>query len=285
MNEPARLLNIGCGHVWNDAWINLDGAPGDSAIRRHDITLGLPFDDASIDACYASHVLEHLTRAQAGALVGEMHRVLRPGGIARIVVPDLEAIVRLYQQLLGQLASGDASREQDYDWVMLELLDQVARDAQGGDMGRFLSRSPLSNREFVVSRIGDEAERFWARRGTPLSVRIGAKLRAGGWRWAASWLRNRIAAWAVLGLAGRRGKAAFEAGLFRQSGEVHRWMYDRFSLARLLRDAGFGDIAVCTAHESRIPGFISHDLDTIEGRVRKPDSLFVEAARTAHLRE
>ena len=276
---PAKLLNIGCGALANDAWINLDSAPSGLNVVRHDITTGLPFPDCSIDVCYASHVLEHLTTAQATDLVGEIHRVLRPSGLVRIVVPDLEAIVRAYQELLDQMVSGDTSREADYDWIMLELLDQGAREFSGGEMGRFLSRDDMQNPDFVVSRIGDEARRFWENRDTPLLTRGLRKIRSGGWRWSLSFLQARIAAWLVLAVAGPRHKAAFDAGVFRSSGEVHRWMYDRFSLGRLLKRMGFRDIEVCSAFESRIPGFASYALDVVDGRLRKPDSLFVEASK------
>ena len=65
-------------------------------------------------------------------------------------------------------------------------------------------------------------------------------------------------------------------GWFRTSGEVHRWMYDKFSLGRVLEKAGFSNVVVCAPSVSRIPGFISYGLDVINGEVRKPDSLFME---------
>jgi hypothetical protein len=68
--------------------------------------------------------------------------------------------------------------------------------------------------------------------------------------------------------------------LFRQSGEVHKWMYDRLSLGELLQQAGFSDIRVCAAGESRIPQFNTYLLDLTEnGSTRKPDSLFMEAVK------
>ena len=69
---------------------------------------------------------------------------------------------------------------------------------------------------------------------------------------------------------------------FRSSGELHRWMYDRLSLGRLLREAGFARIKVCGPAESAIHGFADFGLDTDEkGVVRKPDSLFMEATAIA----
>ncbi|MEJ0000267.1 MAG: glycosyltransferase [Verrucomicrobiota bacterium] len=67
---------------------------------------------------------------------------------------------------------------------------------------------------------------------------------------------------------------------FRQTGEVHKWMYDRWSLRVLMERCGFGDITVCTAKESQIPDFERYELDiTTQGQTRKPDSLFMEARK------
>jgi SAM-dependent methyltransferase len=59
-------------------------------ILVHDLARGIPFPDQSIDAVYHSHTLEHLDRATAKRFLSEVLRVLKPGGIHRIVVPDLE---------------------------------------------------------------------------------------------------------------------------------------------------------------------------------------------------
>ncbi len=69
-------------------------------------------------------------------------------------------------------------------------------------------------------------------------------------------------------------------GRFRRGGEVHLWMYDRHSLSELLCAAGFRDPEVVTAAASRIPDWANYHLDTEpDGRVYKPDSLFVESAK------
>ncbi len=61
-----------------------------------DLTRPFPFADASIDAVLASHVLEHLTPDEAERCVSEIRRVLKPGAVARIAVPDLDAVVEEY---------------------------------------------------------------------------------------------------------------------------------------------------------------------------------------------
>ena len=80
-------------------------------------------------------------------------------------------------------------------------------------------------------------------------------------------------------LLGGGGAAALREGLFRRSGEVHQWMYDRFSLSRALTDAGFVDVGARAADESAIEGFARYGLETAGGRPRKPDSLYMEGRK------
>jgi predicted SAM-dependent methyltransferase len=56
----------------------------------------LPWSDNSFDAVFSSHLLEHLHRQEALSLLKEAHRVLVPGGLCRMLVPDLRAIVIEY---------------------------------------------------------------------------------------------------------------------------------------------------------------------------------------------
>jgi predicted SAM-dependent methyltransferase len=90
-----RLLNLGCGQRFHTAWTNLDLVPAHPSIRRFDVAQPLPFEDAVFDAVYHSHLLEHLPRAQALPFLCECRRVLKPGGILRLAIPNLEAIARL----------------------------------------------------------------------------------------------------------------------------------------------------------------------------------------------
>ncbi len=88
-------LHLGSGkrNFGND-WIHIDA--GDHPhLHSHDIT-DLPFEDNSCDLVYASHVLEYFDREQGGHVLCEWNRVLKPGGIVRLAVPDLEIITKLY---------------------------------------------------------------------------------------------------------------------------------------------------------------------------------------------
>ena len=69
-------------------------------------------------------------------------------------------------------------------------------------------------------------------------------------------------------------------GRFRLSGEVHQWMYDRYSLHELLSSIGFTGIVQRSASESYIPRWSKYNLDTeADGTVYKPDSIYMEAIK------
>jgi predicted SAM-dependent methyltransferase len=65
-------------------------------LNVHDIRKGLPYRDSSLRYVYSSHCFEHLYLDQAMRFLGECFRVLKPGGILRLVVPDLELLIRGY---------------------------------------------------------------------------------------------------------------------------------------------------------------------------------------------
>ena len=266
-----KLVNIGCGAVYHSAWTNLDTAPSAAAVQRCDARAGLPFPDASVDAVYHSHMLEHLDDASARSFLHECHRILKPGGILRVVVPDLEGIARAYLRELASAAAGDDRTL--YEWCRMELTDQAARTVSGGTMAPFLCGLTPAQLTFIRTRAGNEVDS--ARMSGPAGPR---------WRRVAPgklWLRLRRAIVRLFAglLGGSRMTAAFDEGWFRQSGEVHRVMYDQVSLAGLLLLCGFRSPRKVTAFESGIPAFGDYGLDVIGGVTRKPDSLFMEASR------
>lgn len=125
-DAPAAVclcVNIGCGTSVPDGWYNIDNSPTiwlsriplarrlfrvpawPKNVRRHNVLKGLPFADARVDFIYSSHTFEHFTYEQSMALTKECLRVLKPGGILRIVVPDLARLVDDYLADPAPLAS------------------------------------------------------------------------------------------------------------------------------------------------------------------------------------
>jgi predicted SAM-dependent methyltransferase len=66
---------------------------------------GLPFADQSVSCIYSSHTFEHFSWAESLAVAKECFRVLRPGGVLRVVVPDLQLIAREYLRDSDPMAS------------------------------------------------------------------------------------------------------------------------------------------------------------------------------------
>jgi len=88
-------LNLGSGwRNFGKDWIHIDGG-NYPHVKYHDI-IKLQFDDGSVDLIYASHVFEYFDREEGKDVLKEWYRVLKPGGILRIAVPDFEAMAKLY---------------------------------------------------------------------------------------------------------------------------------------------------------------------------------------------
>lgn len=75
--------------------VNVD-LVGSAADLYWDLRQQLPFPDASISALFSEHLVEHLDLDAAYAFVRECRRVLVPGGIARIGVPDFGRYAESY---------------------------------------------------------------------------------------------------------------------------------------------------------------------------------------------
>jgi predicted SAM-dependent methyltransferase len=92
--RPVRL-NLGSGFAPVAGWINVDllGPPVD--LPWH-LARGLPFPDGSVDAVYSEHLFEHLGLEAGRRLMAESVRVLRPGGVVRVAVPDAGLLLRSY---------------------------------------------------------------------------------------------------------------------------------------------------------------------------------------------
>ncbi|WP_110208504.1 class I SAM-dependent methyltransferase [Nocardioides daejeonensis] len=133
--RPLKL-NLGSGPHGPQSWVNLDRSPTmllsrvpraaralrriglindhhlvawEPHIVRQDLTARLPVEDGAVDAIYSSHFLEHIYISEADQILRECHRVLRPGGVLRLALPDGEAWARELVEA-GNDPSGEAGR-------------------------------------------------------------------------------------------------------------------------------------------------------------------------------
>lgn len=128
-------LNLGCGQSGLSGWDNIDNSPSvilskmpflrtilwrlkllsdesykarwASGVRWRDLSKGLDYPDEAVDKIYSSHMLEHMQKENAERLLKECHRILKKGGIMRLVVPDLVFHCRRY---LDRVAVSGAGR-------------------------------------------------------------------------------------------------------------------------------------------------------------------------------
>ena len=274
------LVNVGCGAVAHASWSNFDVVPQLAHVQALDVRRGLPLGEGVAAAVYSSHVLEHLTESEARPFLAEMRRVLKPGGVIRLVVPDLEVICRNYLHQLDGLSTGAAMSSFAYQFTLLELFDQVVRDQSGGELIAAYRGASGADQAYVLARHGAEAAPYVGKpdaHSAPSASTARPPPRTISSIWARLRWQTLLACCRVVG--GESAVNKLRIGAFRQSGEVHRTMYDSYSLAALLASHGFCDVRTLSAHESAIPGFAEYGLDVVAGSVRKPDSLFVEARK------
>lgn len=150
-----KALNIGCGTIYMDGWLNTDLAGVSRMDFAMDITRPLPLPDASLDAIYGEEVIEHIPRSAVPGFLREACRVLRPGGVLRLTTPDVTEICRIYlgqrddmriEDLAKTWLEGEFSKEiwvnaqfqfwgHQFIWSG-ELLSKVMRECGFGDARR-----------------------------------------------------------------------------------------------------------------------------------------------------
>jgi len=92
----AHNLNLGSARKILPGFVNLDLSPNVGADVVHDLeVLPLPFGPASFDAVFGSHVFEHIRRERFIPLVGDLVRILKPGGFLIITTGNKFVIDRL----------------------------------------------------------------------------------------------------------------------------------------------------------------------------------------------
>ncbi len=89
-------INMGCGwRNFGKDWIHIDGGEYDHLDYDNIVKLQ-NFEDNSVDLIYSSHVIEYFDREEVVELLTEWKRVIKPGGILRLAVPNFEIICKLY---------------------------------------------------------------------------------------------------------------------------------------------------------------------------------------------
>lgn len=95
--EPGAVrVELGAGGRTMPGWVSIDNST-DAAIHCDISVVGVPFQDGGVDEIYSSHFFEHLSYPNPMTFVfSECMRVLRPGGVFKIAVPDASIYIRAY---------------------------------------------------------------------------------------------------------------------------------------------------------------------------------------------
>jgi predicted SAM-dependent methyltransferase len=102
-------VHLGCGPDIRPGWVNIDMAlrpPHDfdpaahagTLLVSYDLRQGLPLDGQSCALIYSSHFFEHLEYRNGAALLRDCYRVLKPGGVLRLCMPNYRACFEAYLQ-------------------------------------------------------------------------------------------------------------------------------------------------------------------------------------------
>ena len=174
------------------------------------------------------------------------------------------------KQLHENIENPNRLSEANYDWILLEMYDQTVRNDGGGQMGEFLFQPELINEQYVYDRLG-----YISRSLRNLYLSAGDKQKTPNLKkFVKKGTRYIIKRMKHIFLP-----EALKIGESRLSGNIHQWMYDRYSLSRLLRKSGFDDIEIKTPYESNIPQWDKYLLDVKDGVVIHPASVFMEAIK------
>lgn len=91
-----KKVHHGCGIVLLPGWLNVDlhvQPRAGFATLRVNLLERHPFADGAFDLAFSEDFLEHLTQSDQLIFLSEVHRTLKPGGVARISCPGLEGVL------------------------------------------------------------------------------------------------------------------------------------------------------------------------------------------------
>lgn len=90
--------HLGCWHRIIPGFVHVDLCDMPHIDHKSGIDHLPFFADGSVDLIYCSHALEYFDRDKAREVLKEWHRVLAPGGVLRLAVPNFEALIKVYNQ-------------------------------------------------------------------------------------------------------------------------------------------------------------------------------------------
>jgi predicted SAM-dependent methyltransferase len=134
-------LHLGSGTNYLDGWINVD-ILGMSPDLLWDLRMGVPFPDACADIVCLEHVLEHFVYSDVLDVMSECRRVLKPGGLLRVGVPDFGSYIESYSGDHAYIETNRPDRPTPLLAVAEVVLSHGHRSAWDGEtLVRFLEET------------------------------------------------------------------------------------------------------------------------------------------------
>ncbi|MBN8704487.1 MAG: methyltransferase domain-containing protein [Bacteroidetes bacterium] len=97
----TEYLNVGCGANIYKHFLNLDWQWRPGVNLCWDLLKGIPLKENSFIGIFTEHCLEHLPFTKIPYIFSEFYRILKPGGRIRIVVPDGQLYMEIYNNRLN----------------------------------------------------------------------------------------------------------------------------------------------------------------------------------------
>ena len=128
MKNAGCYLDLGCGWTIKPEYCNLDYCWHPGVDVCWDATHRLPFEDGYVAGIFSEHMLEHIPFVNALALLRECRRVLRAGGILRVIVPDGQLYLSEYaKHLAGEIAQIPYTENDKRDFAIVTPIVSVNR--------------------------------------------------------------------------------------------------------------------------------------------------------------
>ena len=100
--NDIKKIQFGCGPNFLQGWLNTDIYKGSDEVVYLDITRELAIPPNSFHYITSEHLIEHITFDQAKVFLKECFRILKKDGVIRIVTPDLQTILNLYNNTTAE---------------------------------------------------------------------------------------------------------------------------------------------------------------------------------------
>ncbi len=233
--SKTKFVNIACGNVYikNSNWINLDIVSENKYVKKANLLKKLPFSDNCVDAIYCSHFLEHIPLSKVPNFLEECFRILKKGGVLRLVLPDFEALSAEY---LKQIKLKNYVKTKI---VLLTIIDQCVRKKPGGMLDDFYKdllnkkKEKRSAIKYIKYLNGLDFEK---------RNKINKDFKYYLYKIFLHLKNNLINFWIKLITIFLPRAFRDQNVSFARIGELHHWIWDYYSLSEYLIKAGFSEV-------------------------------------------